>query len=758
MAFNFGSGTGGTSGQSSGGLFGTAGSNTTGGTGGSLFGSGVGGSTGFAFGQTPASGSSDNKTGGIFGQSSNAQSSDNKPSGGLFASKPSTGGFFGQQTSAQSADNKPSFLSNVGSSASETPGTPNQSAAPKSLFGSTTPAPASGFNFGTTSTTPAGQPPAQTLFGASTGTSTSQPQSSTPAPMFGNPPSNTGSSQQTTAAPTFGGIFSGGSSSSGGIFGQKKDATPSTGGLSFGQKTDTSQQPSSGGLFAQKPADSATTQAQSTPIFGANPSSSQTTPGGMFSGSRPTETTPTPGIPFGAQTSAAPASGTATFSWGQSNKDNKPADAASKPETPKPFSFPTTQSTPATSNAQPAASQPASSTFFTPTTQSGGPVSGSSQASTATPSTSNIFAKPGAPASQAAGSTQTGSFQFPNLGGVGLGGKQPESTQSSSAAPAATPLFSGIGTTSTPASSAAGTSTAASTSGFFGLGATSAPKTSEPATATTTAPTGGVFDLGGERTPAPLNNAIPTTAATTGLGASTLGQPNLTASTAGPVPPHQSRLKNKTMDEILTRWASDLTRYTKEFKQHAETVAHWDQIIVDNSQKIDKLYVKTRTCEKQTMSVEMQLAAVENQQNELEAWLNKYENDVDEMLAKDGPAQNELGGPDQERERTYKLAERLGEQLDDMGRDLESMIEEVNAANANLGKGNNADEPITQIVKILNSHLSQLQAIDQGTSALQTKVAAAQNAAKGMSYMNGSLGGDKQAAADNFWQTYLHPR
>lgn len=149
------------------------------------------------------------------------------------------------------------------------------------------------------------------------------------------------------------------------------------------------------------------------------------------------------------------------------------------------------------------------------------------------------------------------------------------------------------------------------------------------------------------------------------------------------------------MDEILTRWASDLTRYTKEFKAHAETIAHWDQIIVDNSAKIDKLYVKTRTCEKQTMSVEMQLTAVENQQNELEAWLNRYENDVDEMLAKDGPAQHELGGPDQERERTYKLAERLGERLDDMGRDLQSMIEEVNAANASLGKSSKADEPVS---------------------------------------------------------------
>lgn len=112
--------------------------------------------------------------------------------------------------------------------------------------------------------------------------------------------------------------------------------------------------------------------------------------------------------------------------------------------------------------------------------------------------------------------------------------------------------------------------------------------------------------------------------------------------------------------------------------------------------KISKLYISAVTAEKQTASVEMQLTAVENQQNELESWLTKYEGEVDDMLAKSGAGQGmELGVPDQERERTYKLAERLGERLEDMGRDLTSMIEEINAANAGLSKPNKADEPVS---------------------------------------------------------------
>jgi nuclear pore complex protein Nup62 len=229
------------------------------------------------------------------------------------------------------------------------------------------------------------------------------------------------------------------------------------------------------------------------------------------------------------------------------------------------------------------------------------------------------------------------------------------------------------------------------------------------------------------------------------------------------------------MDEILTRWATDMTRYSKEFKDHAEIIAQWDQLIVDNSSKIDKLYVRTRTCERQTMSVDMQLAAVENQQTELESWLSKYENDVEEMLAKDNANPSELGGPDQERERTYKLGEKLGERLEEMERDLESMVEEVNAANASLSKNGKADEPvssvgacsdcivliplqITQIVKILNSHLVQLQAIDQGTVALQEKIATAQKSAGSLGYLNQSMNGNNGAAVQDFYRSYTGRR
>lgn len=44
---------------------------------------------------------------------------------------------------------------------------------------------------------------------------------------------------------------------------------------------------------------------------------------------------------------------------------------------------------------------------------------------------------------------------------------------------------------------------------------------------------------------------------------------------------------------------------------------------------------------------------------------------------------------------SYKLAEKLSERLDEMGKDLGSMIEEINNASSTLSKTNKTDEPVS---------------------------------------------------------------
>lgn len=85
-------------------------------------------------------------------------------------------------------------------------------------------------------------------------------------------------------------------------------------------------------------------------------------------------------------------------------------------------------------------------------------------------------------------------------------------------------------------------------------------------------------------------------------------------------------------------------------------------------------------------------------------------------------------------------------------------------------------EKISQIVRILNSHLSQLQLIDQGTTELQGKVSSAQKAGQTLSSRFGhgfsssgiggvgagsvgaGAGGGGANAAEDFYRSYMGRR
>lgn len=200
-------------------------------------------------------------------------------------------------------------------------------------------------------------------------------------------------------------------------------------------------------------------------------------------------------------------------------------------------------------------------------------------------------------------------------------------------------------------------------------------------------------------------------------------------------------------------------------------VSKWDQQLVNNGEKIQKLYLDTFEAERASHEIERQLASVESQQEELEAWLDRYETEVQEMFSKQVGPGEQLAGPDQERERTYKLAEKLTQQLDEKSKDLSKMVKEINDISGTLSKGNKPEDPVSnprtlligtrltlrqlsQIVRVLNGHLTQLQWIDANASSLQAKVEAAQ---KSNSNLGNQYGGEN-GAAESFYRSYMGRR
>uniref|UniRef100_A0A8H7TPE9 Nucleoporin NSP1 n=1 Tax=Bionectria ochroleuca TaxID=29856 RepID=A0A8H7TPE9_BIOOC len=423
---------------------------------------------------------------------------------------------------------------------------------------------------------------------------------------------------------------------------------------------------------------------------------------------------------------------------------NKPAAPAATSGGLFPTTSTTTASAPDTKPAAPAAgglfgAKPAAAATSTPAAAPAGGLFGgaSAQAPSATPAapaSTNLFAaKPpaastAAPAAPAATSTSlfgtkpageaSSSKPTSSLFGTPAASSQPAATTATTTAAPAT-----LGAASmAPAGSAA---PAAATSSLFGAKPASTP----------------VAGAAGNDKPA--DAAKPSTPAP---GSSALG-----ASTTGPTS-QIARLKNKTMEDIVTRWASDLSKYQKEFKDQATVVSNWDRQLVDNGEKIQKLYLDTFEAERASHEIERQLSSVEGQQDELEAWLDRYESELQDMFAKQIGTGEQLAGPDQERERTYKLAEKLTQQLDEKSRDLSKMVKEINDISGTLSKGAKPEDPLSQIVRVLNGHLTQLQWIDANASQLQTKVAAAQKASHNLGSHYGVADND---AAESFYRSYM---
>lgn len=207
----------------------------------------------------------------------------------------------------------------------------------------------------------------------------------------------------------------------------------------------------------------------------------------------------------------------------------------------------------------------------------------------------------------------------------------------------------------------------------------------------------------------------------------------------------------------------------------------WDRLLIENSDKIGKLYTRTYQAEKDAAEVERQLSRVEEQQEELGAWLDKYETDVDEMVARmggnvGGDGVDGLGAVDQERERVYRAAGKLSERLGGFSKDLGDVIGEINDVGNRLGKGGKGDDPVCvsslvlaqalltfvlqleSVVRILNTHLQSLQQIDMGAQGLHAKVEAAraeQSAAFGRS---GRGANGNSSAADDFYRSFVGGR
>ena len=196
--------------------------------------------------------------------------------------------------------------------------------------------------------------------------------------------------------------------------------------------------------------------------------------------------------------------------------------------------------------------------------------------------------------------------------------------------------------------------------------------------------------------------------------------PSINASVLANVP---SMLKNKTMEEILNRWSLDLDKSTTEFHKQSLLIQKHDMILLENGFKITELFNELQKSEGVSREIEMNLEYIEAQHSQIEQAVDGYENTIRGILRDNQQASHRYffnvnnsggGSQDEEREKSYILAEKMNISLDDMQNQLSSVVAQLNMSNISKSNGDQIDA----ITQILNEHLNSLEWLEKNAKEI----------------------------------------
>ncbi|ODV86859.1 hypothetical protein CANARDRAFT_6430, partial [[Candida] arabinofermentans NRRL YB-2248] len=204
------------------------------------------------------------------------------------------------------------------------------------------------------------------------------------------------------------------------------------------------------------------------------------------------------------------------------------------------------------------------------------------------------------------------------------------------------------------------------------------------------------------------------------------------------IKPEPMSIKNKTLEDLIAKWTTQLSTSSKIFEAYSEKMNQWDQVLTSSSDRISKLYNDSMACEQKQSKIDQTLSYIENQQKELDSLLSGYNRQSETMLASINQAGENRGmisdstvlTNDQQREKSYKLAETLENRLDSLGTNFQSLISEVNEVSDSLNKSllsssskSLSDETsLEDILKLLNSHLESLNWIEKNEASLKDQI------------------------------------
>lgn len=175
-----------------------------------------------------------------------------------------------------------------------------------------------------------------------------------------------------------------------------------------------------------------------------------------------------------------------------------------------------------------------------------------------------------------------------------------------------------------------------------------------------------------------------------------------------------SRIKNKTVEEIIEIWNRDLEDQVIAFHEQACIIQQWDEELMKNLAKLNTVQQSVMNVELSQQKLRRILDGIKVAQHDLVSMLDLLEQQVDAV------SRQPVTKDEQNRYRTYQLAEEVDDSLTVLQQSFSSTVEQLNqVTNKQLDLPHN---PVAQIVKILNVHTASLEYINTAANELERKL------------------------------------
>ena len=167
------------------------------------------------------------------------------------------------------------------------------------------------------------------------------------------------------------------------------------------------------------------------------------------------------------------------------------------------------------------------------------------------------------------------------------------------------------------------------------------------------------------------------------------------------------KLKNDSINTILERMERSLQIQSDAFLQKAQQIARWDRMIYDCTELIIHL-------ENQLMKIDSEQKTLQQKANEL----LHSQNDFIEKMKNETSQTSHISGPEDQRDRLYRLAQHLSNKYSDIETQLKDMVDKIEKSRHLSEVSSDMDK----ISKITNCHINSLQWIANQSDDLEKEI------------------------------------